>query len=81
MSQVGFMWECSCGNVCYGEEAPEECRKCSSLDSFMQLPEDIVKLREEDIMEEDADTELTKSIAVSKKAKVKTVKKTTRRKK
>ena len=30
-----------------------KCEKCGSLDSFMQLPEDVLKSREEDIVEEE----------------------------
>ena len=54
MSQAGFTWECSCGHIDYSEEAPEECPKCFSIDSFTQLPEEIALEREKEELE-DAD--------------------------
>lgn len=51
MDEIGFMWECKCGNTIYGEESPEECDKCFRLDSFVQLPEEIVAEREKDMVE------------------------------
>ena len=36
MSFAGFMWECSCGNAAYGENAPEECEKCHKIDNFIK---------------------------------------------
>ncbi len=53
MSTTGIMFECSCGEIFYGEEAPEECSKCKKLGGFVQLPEEIVKEREEDIKAEE----------------------------
>jgi phage FluMu protein Com len=54
MAKTGFMFECSCGEVVYGESAPEECPKCGSINEFVQLPEEIAEEREKDI-----DLELT----------------------
>ncbi|MEA3329776.1 MAG: hypothetical protein U9Q06_03450 [Nanoarchaeota archaeon] len=54
MAKTGFMFECSCGEVVYGEEAPEECPKCDSVGEFVKLPEEIVEEREKDM-----DNELT----------------------
>ena len=44
MKQQGFMWECECGNVNYGEYPPRECPKCQAIDVFTKVPEE---LREE----------------------------------
>lgn len=52
-----IMWGCSCGHVFYGEEPPEECEKCNLLDSFMIMPEEIVKLRESEMLEEKLELE------------------------
>lgn len=41
MSQAGFMWECSCGHVEYGEMMPEECSACYKIDGFIKIPEEI----------------------------------------
>ncbi len=49
MAKTGFMFECSCGEIVYGEEAPEECPKCGALNEFVQLPEEIAEEREEDM--------------------------------
>lgn len=46
MVYVGFMWECECGHIEYGENPPEECPKCYKIDSFTKLPEEIVEERE-----------------------------------
>lgn len=48
MSYAGFMWECECGNIEYGETPPEECKKCHRLNSFIKLPEEIVDERLKD---------------------------------
>ena len=47
----GIMWECECGHVESGGEAPSECSECLKLDSFMKLPEEIVKDRDGSIEE------------------------------
>jgi hypothetical protein len=49
MAKTGFMFECSCGETVYGEEAPEECGKCGAIGEFVQLPEEIVEEREKDL--------------------------------
>ena len=49
--QGDIMWGCSCGHIFYGEEPPEECEKCNSLDSFIVMPEEIIKSREIDMLE------------------------------
>ena len=67
MSFDGLVWECSCGNIFRGEESPEECEKCSSLDSFMQLPEEIIKSREEDMVEEDSSVKSVKKLTSKSK--------------
>ncbi|MAG07414.1 hypothetical protein CMI46_01200 [Candidatus Pacearchaeota archaeon] len=50
MTKVGKMFECACGEVEYGEEAPEECSACGKLDGFIEMPEEIIKEREADMM-------------------------------
>ncbi len=52
MASSELIWECSCGAVEYGEESPEECLKCSNLNSFTQLPEELVEEREKDLSQE-----------------------------
>ena len=52
MSIAGFMWECKCGYVDYGEESPEECPDCLSLESFTKLPEELIDEREKDMSED-----------------------------
>lgn len=53
--QIGIAWECSCGEVVYAEESPEECDKCGNLDSYLKMPEEIIKTREEEVKNEDVD--------------------------
>ena len=55
-----FVWECECGKTIYGEKSPEECKKCGRIDSFVQLPEEIVEEREKDMVyeEEEFDEDL-----------------------
>lgn len=43
----GFVWECECGNIEYGQYPPEECKQCEALDSFIKVPEDEVEERVE----------------------------------
>ncbi len=69
MSMAGFMWECKCGFVDYGEESPEECPDCLSLDSFTKLPEELIDEREKD-MSEDIDLMSVKNNKI-KKSKLK----------
>ena len=52
MSIAGFVWECKCGYLENGEEAPEECPDCFKLDSFTKLPEELILEREKDMTEE-----------------------------
>ena len=67
----GLVWECSCGKMITAEEPPEECVKCGNLDSFMQIPEDVLKSREQEIFEDDDSLEgtLNKSLDSSKKTR------------
>lgn len=78
MSIAGFMWECSCGNMAYGETPPEECSKCNKIDSFIKLPEEIVKEREKDIIKEVGDFKEEKSSNGRKSKPRKTAKRTRR---
>lgn len=50
-----FVWECECGKAIHGEKSPEECKKCGRIDSFVQLPEEIVEEREKDMVYEEED--------------------------
>jgi hypothetical protein len=45
-------WECNCGNIEYSKELPEECPSCLALESFVQLPEELIKEREENVAQE-----------------------------
>ena len=44
-------WECECGNVEYGEVAPEECEKCFGINSFAQLPDELLEERSKELAE------------------------------
>lgn len=57
MKKVGKMFECVCGKISYGDNAPEECPSCKELDSFIELPDEIVKEREEDMINDEELTE------------------------
>jgi hypothetical protein len=46
MVHKGFVWECECGNIEYGEYPPQECSECEAIDSFIKVPEDLVEERE-----------------------------------
>lgn len=63
----GFMWECSCGNVVYADEEPEECEKCGKLDSFIKMPEEIVEERMKEEAEEQQESIQKKAKSRSKK--------------
>ncbi|MCK4553107.1 hypothetical protein KAT80_02800 [Candidatus Pacearchaeota archaeon] len=52
MSYTGYSWECECGHIEYGENPPEECKKCGKINSFAKLPEEIVDEREKNEWEE-----------------------------
>ena len=45
------MWECECGHIEYGEFPPEECKKCWQLDSFLEVPEDLIDEKKDKILE------------------------------
>lgn len=45
MVYAGYVWECECGHIEYGETPPEECSKCHRIKSFTKLPEEIVDER------------------------------------
>jgi len=36
------IWECECGHRENSSECPDECQKCLQLDSFSQLPHELV---------------------------------------
>ncbi|MBU0761135.1 MAG: hypothetical protein KJ600_04290 [Nanoarchaeota archaeon] len=46
MSKDGFMWECECGNVEYGQYPPQECEECQAIESFAKVPEDMIEKKE-----------------------------------
>ena len=46
MSEVA--WECDCGNVQYGSIQPAECDECFKIDSFTQLPLELMEERAKD---------------------------------
>ncbi len=48
-----LMWECSCGNVKYGEISPEECSECLEIGEFIKVPKEIVKERKNKEMEDE----------------------------
>lgn len=37
------IWECSCGNVAYGDFPPEECAECWKPNCFIEVPEDRIE--------------------------------------
>jgi len=54
----GFLWECECGTIEYGENPPEDCNQCSAVRSFTEVPEDLVKEKEaENILSQRSDKE------------------------
>lgn len=75
MPPAGFMWECSCGKVEYSEVEPEECPKCGNLNTFVQMPEEIIEEREKDLAD-DFKEEALKVGKLPKTAKAKTSKST-----
>lgn len=64
-------WECECGNVEYGQLAPEECEKCFRIDSFAQLPEELLDERAKDRVDDDLDLSLSPISARGKSKKPK----------
>lgn len=72
-------WECSCGHIEYGAMPPEDCPVCFRIDSFAQLPEELIEEREKDKMEE-LEMINIKPVLPKKKSKIKkTVKKTAKK--
>lgn len=70
MANSGLMWECSCGNVVYGEEEPEECGKCGRLNNFIKMPGEIVEERmKEEVSEEQEVPKKEKTAKKTKKAR------------
>jgi len=67
-------WECECGTVEYGSIPPAECEKCFKIDSFTQLPTELIEERIKDV-----DTDF--SISKVKVRALKSSKSKTRRKK
>lgn len=61
-----FAWECECGNVEYSELAPEECEKCFRIDSFAQLPEEVLEERAKLNSEDEFDAPIARKLKVSK---------------
>ncbi len=53
MSYAGYVWECECGFIHYGEDAPEECPKCGRIERFTRLPEELADRGDEEDFEED----------------------------
>ena len=53
-----MIWECECGNLEYAPIPPEECAKCFRIDSFTDLPEELIEERAK---------ELNPSITISSK--------------
>lgn len=64
-------WECECGNVEYGELAPEECEKCFGINSFAQLPDELLEERSKELAELDIENpaKMSKSTKAKKKTK------------
>ena len=52
ITKQGILWECVCGFSEYSNSSPEECLKCGKLDSFEQVPEELLEERERDLPEE-----------------------------
>jgi hypothetical protein len=50
----------------YGEDMPEECLKCGALDSFLKMPEEILKVREQEMAEDELVESKTKKAKISK---------------
>ncbi len=74
MASSGFMWECSCGHVEYGDEEPEECEKCGKLNSFIKMPEEIVEERMKEEASEDNVSLVKKSKLIKKTRKLRSKK-------
>ncbi|MDP1695346.1 MAG: hypothetical protein Q8L29_00330 [archaeon] len=62
-------WECSCGQIEYCNLPPEECSSCFKIDSFTQLPEELLVEREKDMAEEQLEMSLTEKKSAKSKVK------------
>ena len=64
-------WECECGNVEYSDVAPEECEKCFGINSFAQLPDELLEERSKELAELDVENpaKMSKASKVKKKSK------------
>ena len=51
MAYAGYVWECECGHTELGENPPKECEKRYRVNSFTQLPEEIVDEKENNNLE------------------------------
>ena len=49
---VSNVWECKCGRLEYGKYPPNECPKCWTTDSFVEVPEDMVDELESSLLED-----------------------------
>ena len=67
----GFMWECDCGRIEYGEHPPEECPDCFKLDSFIKLPGELAAEREKDMLEDELSEDHLSSELKSSNLKIK----------
>ena len=51
--EKSIMWECgSCGDIEYNKFPPEECSKCWKINSFAQVPEDMVEKMKDHVLED-----------------------------
>jgi len=48
------IWECECGSIEYGSAPPEECGSCFKIDSFTQLPLELIEERSKERESEEA---------------------------
>lgn len=63
-------WECSCGNIEYGEMIPQECSSCFAIDSFTPLPEELMDERARDAdFDDEIPVKAVKAKAKTSKAK------------
>lgn len=68
MVKEEFAWECECGHIEYSNIIPSDCPKCLAIDSFTQLPEEIINEREKDALEEEMELSLTKQLKTKLKS-------------
>ena len=76
-----MIWECECGNIEYDPIPPEECPKCLRIDSFTNLPEELIEERAKDKDAALEDQELPNILVEPKKLRSKPGKSKTRRRK